>query len=211
LAHRQIESGASSLMPWITRANWVTLSKPRSSSSPTTGVTCVCGGRFTRSQRIGFEGRQASPKNGGDTDNGRQRLAAERDALTAAISRLLALAEAGAGDVAELAAKLKARTAERETLNRRIALLPAPTSGADLRAVLEKRVANWKTRLLSEFRDEARFVLDQLLHFACDLIADPSRQGVVVWCGSVKDDGGRPGRILRRPARQAGTRDVDLI
>jgi site-specific DNA recombinase len=100
---------------------------------------------------------------GGDADQGRQRLEAERDALTAAINRLLALAEAGAGDVAELAAKLKARTAERETLNRRIALLPASTSRSDLRAVLEQRVADWKTRLLSEFRDEARVVLDQLL------------------------------------------------
>jgi hypothetical protein len=42
-------------------------------------------------------------------------------------------------------------------------LLPAPTSRAELRAVLEKRVADWKARLLSEFRDETRFVLDQLL------------------------------------------------
>ena len=31
-------------------------------------------------------------------------------------------------------------------------------------------------------------------------IADPSRQRLVVWCRSVKDDSGRPRRILRRPA-----------
>ena len=42
--------------------------------------------------------------------------------------------------------------------------MPAQTSRAELRAVLEKRVADWKARLLSEFRDKTRFVLDQLLH-----------------------------------------------
>ncbi|HEY7288607.1 MAG TPA: recombinase family protein [Vicinamibacterales bacterium] len=110
-----------------------------------------------------FVDRVMRLSDGSDADSGRQRLEAERDGLTDAINRLLSLAEAGAGDVSELAAKLKTRTAEREALNRRIALLPAPTSRAELRAVLEKRVADWKARLLSEFRDETRFVLDQLL------------------------------------------------
>jgi hypothetical protein len=113
----------------------------------------LSGVRRSRSAAVGRRRRRSRPA----------RLEAERDELTAAINRLLALTEAGAGDAAELAAKLKTRTAEREALNRRITLLPAPTSRAELRAVLEKRVANWKARLLSEFRDETRFVLDQLL------------------------------------------------
>ena len=125
-----------------------------------TGVLRMLNGELSPA----FVDRVLRLSDSGDADQGRRRLEAERDELTAAINRLIMLAETGAGNVDELATKLKARNAEREMLNRRIAVLPAPTSRADLRAVLEKRVADWKARLLSEFRDETRFVLDQLFH-----------------------------------------------
>jgi hypothetical protein len=70
--------------------------------------------------------------NGGH--DGRAQLEAKRDALTEAIGRLLALAEAGAGDVAEVAANLKQRTAEREALNRRLAALAEPPDRGKLKA-----------------------------------------------------------------------------
>jgi hypothetical protein len=69
--------------------------------------------------------------NGGH--DGRPQLEAKRDALTEAIGRLLALAEAGAGDVAEVAANLKQRTAEREALNPRLAALAEPPDRAKLK------------------------------------------------------------------------------
>jgi hypothetical protein len=114
---------------------------------------------------------------GSDVDGARQRLEAERDALAAEIRNLLALAKAGAGDVAELAAKLKATTVKRDALNRQIATLPASPSRSELRAVLEQRVSDWKARLLSEFRDEARLVLDQIL----------AKRSIVLWAGTTAD------------------------
>ena len=40
--------------------------------------------------------------------------------------------------------------------------------------MLEKRVADWKARLLSEFRDETRFVLDPLLQWRSIALFDGS-------------------------------------
>lgn len=49
-------------------------------------------------------------------------------------------------------------------LDRQIASLPAaPPDRAQLRVVLEQRVADWKQRLRSDHVEEARFIVEQLL------------------------------------------------
>jgi len=83
--------------------------------------------------------------------------------LTAAIGRLIALAEAGADDVTELAMTIKVRTSERDALTRRLSALAEPTDRASLKAALEQRVADWRRRLRAEHPAEARFVVQRLI------------------------------------------------
>ena len=63
------------------------------------------------------------------------------------------------GDVAELAAKLKARTAERKGLKCRLAALVEPLNKANLKAALEQRCADWRARLRADHPEEARIVV----------------------------------------------------
>ena len=51
---------------------------------------------------------------------------------------------------------------------------PPACPAANAEPVLEKRVADWKARLLSEFRDETRFVLDPLLQWRSIALFDGS-------------------------------------
>jgi hypothetical protein len=90
------------------------------------------------------------------------RRRAQRDELTATINRLIALA-ADSGDIPELAAQLKACTAARDALDRRLASLAEPPDRERLRAALEQRCADWRARLHSEHPEEARFVVQQLI------------------------------------------------
>jgi hypothetical protein len=100
---------------------------------------------------------------GNRTDDGRAPLEAQRDEQTAQINRLLAVAAAGAGDVPELAATIKKKTLERDALDRRLAVLAEPIDRAALKAALEQRCEDWQKRLRSEYADEARFVVQQLI------------------------------------------------
>ena len=58
---------------------------------------------------------------------------------------------------------LKARKAERDALDRRLAALAEPIDRAALRAALEQRAADWRQRLRSDYPDEARYVVQQLI------------------------------------------------
>jgi hypothetical protein len=83
--------------------------------------------------------------------------------LTATLTNLIALAEAGAGDVPELASRLKARKADRETINRQLSGLSESTNRESLKAALEQRIADWRSKLRSEHPEEARYVVRQLI------------------------------------------------
>ena len=70
-------------------------------------------------------------RSGGDGQ--RDAVGTQLAELTAGVNRLIAPAEAGAGEVAELATTIKARTAERVALTRRLSGMVEPTD----RTVLE--------------------------------------------------------------------------
>ena len=66
-------------------------------------------------------------------------------------------------DLPELQDLMKKQRAERDALNKRIAALTEPIDRAALRMTLEQRSTDWKQKLRSDYPDEARFVVQQLL------------------------------------------------
>ncbi len=99
----------------------------------------------------------------GNPDDGRERLESDRVKAQSSIDALVAAIKVG-GDIPALVVELKTCTDWVAALDRQIAALPAgPPDRAQLRAVLEQRVADWKARLLSDHVEEARFIVEQLL------------------------------------------------
>jgi hypothetical protein len=66
-------------------------------------------------------------------------------------------------DVPELQQEMRKQRASRDALDRRLAGLSEPIDRAALRAALDQRAADWRERLRSEYPDEARFVVQQLI------------------------------------------------
>jgi hypothetical protein len=98
------------------------------------------------------------------TDSTRKSLEAQIADLTSKIGKLAALAETlDDSSVSEVADRLKERVAERETLRRRLATLAEPIDRGKLKAALGQRITDWRARLRSDFREEARFVVQQLI------------------------------------------------
>lgn len=99
---------------------------------------------------------------GNRNDDGRADLEAQRDELSKAVANL-AKAVALAPDIPEILAELRQRTAARDALDRRLAALAEPIDRARLRSALEQRAKDWKKMLRSDYPDEARFVVQQLV------------------------------------------------
>ena len=101
---------------------------------------------------------------GNGTHDPRAAIKEQLHEVNAKIERLAGVMEA-MGDEQEpiLVARLRARRAERDALNRRLDALAEPIDRAALRAALEQRRADWHKRLRSDFPDEARYVVQQLI------------------------------------------------
>ncbi len=100
---------------------------------------------------------------GNGADDARAAIEAQRDEVSAKIKRLTAVVQATDGDIPEVMDALQARKAERDAIERRLVALAEPIDRAALRAALEQRSADWHQRLRSDYPDEARYVVQQLI------------------------------------------------
>ncbi len=100
---------------------------------------------------------------GNAVDDARTEIEAQRDEVNLKIKRLMVVAQGTDFDIPEVMDALKARKAERDALDRRLAALAEPIDRAALRSALEQRSADWRQRLRSDYPAEARYVVEQLI------------------------------------------------
>jgi len=100
---------------------------------------------------------------GNGIHDARTAIETQRDEITKKIQRLAVAMGGDLADVPELQDEMRKRRAEREALDHRLAGLSEPVDRVALRAALEQRSADWRQRLRSDYPDEARFVVQQLL------------------------------------------------
>src|SRR5262249_43532634 len=100
---------------------------------------------------------------GNGTHDARTEIEAQRDEVNVKIKRLLVIAQGTDFDIPEVTDALNARKAGRDALERRLAAPAEPIDRAALRRALEQRSADGRQRLRSDYPDEARYVVQQLI------------------------------------------------